>query len=94
MLAADPELSRPTTAARGPQGRRIADPVSPSTAQAIGLDASLLSARGVRQVVVRLSEESVSEVAADGPAAAAQRRALGEVKAQQDRFIATSAGDA
>jgi len=51
------------------------------------LDASLLSATGVRQVVVQLTEASVSEVAADGGSAAAQRAALAAVGAQQDRFI-------
>ena len=54
------------------------------------LDASLLSATGNRQVVVRLSAESVGEVAAAGGGAVAQRSALGQVTSQQDAFIARS----
>ena len=90
-LAADPKISGQRPLPEALQGRRItgvtADAPRPST-----LDASLLSARGVRQVVVRLSEESVSEVAATGAGRSAQRRALGEVTAQQDRFIGVSDG--
>ena len=56
------------------------------------LEASLLSATGVRQVVVRLAAPSVAEVAADGGGTAAQRTARTAVTAQQDRFVATTDG--
>ena len=56
------------------------------------LDASLLSATGTRQVVVRLAAPSVAEVAADGGGTAAQRTARATVTAQQDRFVATTDG--
>ena len=78
---------RPCRAVGSPTRVITADAPRPSS-----LDASLLSARGVRQVVVQLSEESVSEVAATGATAPAQRKALGEVTAQQDRFIGSSDG--
>ena len=56
------------------------------------LDASLLSATGTRQVVVRLAAPSVAEVAADGGGTAAQRTARATVTAQQDRFVASTEG--
>ncbi len=62
-------------------------PTRPTT-----LDASLLSATGTRQVVVRLAAPSVAEVAADGGGVAAQRTARVAVTAQQDRFVATTDG--
>ena len=87
-LAADPELSGRRPLPEAIEARRIAGPgVSVDALRPSVMDASLLSARGVRQVIVRLSEESVSEVAATGAGARAQRQALGEVKAQQDRFV-------
>ena len=92
-LAADPELSGQRPVPEALQGRRITDPgITADAPRPSTLDASLLSARGVRQVVVQLSEESVSEVAATGATASAQRKALGEVTAQQDRFIGSSDG--
>jgi hypothetical protein len=51
------------------------------------MDASLLSATGTRQVVVRLKADSVGDVAAAGGGTAAQRQALGRVRTQQDRFL-------
>lgn len=54
------------------------------------LDASLLSATGVRQVVVRLTNPSAGEVAADGATPAAQRAARSAATAQQDRLLATT----
>ena len=93
VLAADPEISSQRPMPEALQGRRIADPgVTVDAPRPSSLDASLLSARGVRQVVVQLSEDSVSEVAATGATAPAQRKALGEVTAQQDRFIGSSDG--
>jgi subtilisin family serine protease len=64
-----------------------ANAVRPST-----LDASLLSATGIRQVVVRLAAPSVAEVAADGATAAVQRQAKTAVTSQQNRFVATTDG--
>jgi subtilisin family serine protease len=87
-LAADPELSGQRPVSEALEGRRIAGPtVSTDVPRPSVLDASLLSARGTRQVVVRLSEESVSEVAATGGGAGAQRQALAAVTAQQDGFV-------
>lgn len=74
----DLRLDRPVT------GR---DVVRPSK-----LEAGLLSATGVRQVVVRLAAPSVAEVAAAGAGAAAQRAAGQVVTTQQDRFVATTEG--
>ncbi|HYI65346.1 MAG TPA: S8 family serine peptidase [Candidatus Limnocylindrales bacterium] len=88
VTAADPEVSsrRPVPAAL--DELRIDQPVgSPAVGRPSVMDASLLSATGIRQVVVRLSEASVGEVAAAGAGAASQRRALGAVTAQQDRFV-------
>ena len=87
-LAADPELSgqRPV-----PEASRssIAGPgTSTDVPRPSTLDASLLSARGIRQVVVRLDEESVSEVAAAGAGARGQRQARAAVRAQQSRSSA------
>ena len=83
-LAADPELSGQRPVPEALQGRRIAEPgITADAPRPSTLDASLLSARGVRQVVVQLSEESVSEVAATGAGASAQRTALGEVTASR-----------
>ena len=87
-LAADPELSGQRPVPEAIEGRRIAGPaVSTDVPRPSTLDASLLSARGTRQVVVRLSEESVSEVAATGAGAGGQRQALAAVTAQQNRFV-------
>ena len=94
MLAADPETSGQRPVREALEDRRIngTSGISADVARPSVLDASLLSARGVRQVVVRLSEESVSEVAADGAGRTAQRRALGRIEAQQTSFV--SAADA
>jgi len=54
------------------------------------LDASLLSATGKRQVIVRLTNPSAGEVAADGASASAQRAARAAATAQQDRLIAST----
>ncbi len=56
------------------------------------LSASLLSATGIRQVVVSLAAPAVAEVAADGATAAAQRGAKAAVTAQQNRFVASTDG--
>ena len=91
-MAADPELSGRRPIPGGIDGKRIdAPPITGVTRPSV-MDASLLSARGVRQVVVRLSEESVSEVAATGANPAAQRRAFRNVKSQQDRFVSAAPG--
>jgi subtilisin family serine protease len=87
-LAADPELSSQRPVPEAIEGRRIPGPaISTDVPRPSELDASLLSARGIRQVVVRLSEDSVSEVAATGAGARGQRQALAAVSAQQDRFV-------
>jgi hypothetical protein len=92
-MAADPEISGRRVIADQLEGQRVAQPGSEvQGSRPSVLDASLLSARGVRQVVVRLTEEPVSEVAAAGANANAQRRAFNEVKAQQDRFVGAAGG--
>ena len=92
-LAADPEISGRRSVDDRFEGQRLAQPGSEvQGSRPSVLDASLLSARGVRQVVVRLTEEPVSEVAATGASANAQRQAFNEVKAQQDAFVGAAAG--
>jgi subtilisin family serine protease len=88
VLAVDPERpSRP--APTSVDDLRLDQPVTgASVARPSVLDASLLSATGTRQVVVRLSADSVGDVAAAGGGPAAQRRALGTVTTQQDQFLA------
>ena len=93
VRAADPELSGQRPLPQALEGRRIAGPgVTVDAPRPSVMDASLLSARGVRQVVVRLSEEAVSEVAATGAGPLAQRHALSDVEAQQDEFVNTADG--
>ena len=92
VLAADPSRSsRPVPA--GIDDLKLDRPiVGASTARPTTLEASLLSATGIRQVVVRLAAPSVVQVAADGASAAAQRGARATVVAQQNRFVATTEG--
>ncbi len=92
VIAADPSRStRPVSA--GIDDLKLDRPiVGASTARPTTLDASLLSATGIRQVVVRLAAPSVVEVAADGAGPAAQRTARAKVVTQQNRFVATTDG--
>jgi minor extracellular serine protease Vpr len=92
VLAADPSRSsRPLPA--GIDDLKLDRPiVGASTARPTTLDASLLSATGIRQVVVRLAAPSVVQVAVDGATAAAQRGARANVVAQQNRFVASTEG--
>ncbi len=92
VLAADPSRSsRPLPA--GIDDLKLDRPiVGASTARPTTLDASLLSATGIRQVVVRLAAPSVVQVAADGASPSAQRGARATVVAQQNRFVATTEG--
>lgn len=87
VMAVDPE--RPTRPA--PQALddlRVDGSLSGVTAaRPTVLDASLFSATGTRQVVVRLSADPVADVAAQGGSPAAQRRALGTVTTQQNQFL-------
>lgn len=66
----------------------VANPSRPSK-----LEASLLSASGIRQVVVRLAAPPAAAVAAEGGSVAAQRAASAAAKAQQDRFLRTADAD-
>ncbi len=91
-LAVDPtRTSRPVPAAI--DDTRLDQPVTSGVARPTVLDASLLSATGVRQVVVRLTRPSVGEVAATGAGAAAQVAALGAVRTQQTGFIGSADAD-
>jgi minor extracellular serine protease Vpr len=93
VLAVDPvRATRPVPA--GIDDLRLDQPVTGITgvARPSKLEASLRSATGVRQVVVRLAAPAVAEIAADGASAAAQRGAKAAVTAQQDRFVATTDG--
>ena len=92
MTAVDPDRSsRPLPA--GIDDLRLDQPITDAaTARPSVMDASLLSATGLRQVVVRLSADSVGDVAAAGGGTAAQRQALGRVTTQQDGFISAAAG--
>jgi len=94
VFAADPEVSGDRPVPAGIDRQRISGDSAADVAvtRPSRLAASLLSARGIRQVVVRLSEESVGEVAASGATAAAQRVALRDVKAQQDGFLNATDG--
>lgn len=90
VLAVDPpdRENRPVPA--GLEELRVDEPITDGTVgRPSTLDASLRSATGTRQVVVRLVEESVGEVAAAGGEPAAQRQALAEVRSQQDAFVAS-----
>ena len=85
-LAVDPDRpARPAPAAV--DDLRLDQPIGSSAARPTVLDASLLSATGTQQVVVRLSADSVGDVAAAGGSPTAQRRALGTVTAQQPQFL-------
>jgi hypothetical protein len=87
-LAVEPDRPPRSTPA-GIDDLKLDQPiVGTSTGRPSVLDASLLSATGTRQVVVRLSADPVGAVAAAGGGAAAQREALGTVTAQQDSFLA------
>lgn len=87
MLAVDPE--RPARSAPAAvDDLRLDQPLNGvSATRPSVIDASLLSATGIRQVVVRLSADSVGDVAAAGGGAAAQRQALGTVTTQQNQFL-------
>lgn len=88
VLAVDPSTaSRPVPSAI--DDLRLDRPVNGVTgvSRPTALDASLLSATGVRQVVVRLTAPAVGEVAADGASVVAQRAARVAVTAQQDQFL-------
>ncbi|MGQ0609441.1 MAG: S8 family serine peptidase [Chloroflexota bacterium] len=89
VFAVDPDLERPPRPLPAAiDDLRLDEPLTDVAAvRPSVLDASLLSATGIRQVVVRLSAESVGEVAAAGGGAAAQRQALGQVTSQQDAFL-------
>lgn len=85
-LAADPDLARPVPT--GVDGLRLDQPIAATTSTRPSvMAASLRSATGTRQVVVRLSADSVGDVAAAGGSPSAQRRALGAVTTQQNSFI-------
>ena len=88
VLAVDPD--RPTRQApTSVDDLRLDQPINGvSASRPSVLDASLMSATGTRQVVVRLSADSVGEVAATGAGPAAQRLAFGAVNTQQDQFLA------
>ena len=91
VYAADPSrTSRPAPAAV--DDLRLDRPITDRTgvSRPSVLDASLLSATGIRQVVVRLAAPSVAEVAADGASAAAQRGAKATVNSQQNQFVGTT----
>jgi len=94
VFAADPEISGDRPVPAGIDRQRVSGDAAAAVevTRPSRLAASLLSARGTRQVVVRLSEESVGEVAATGANAAAQRSALRDVKAQQDSFLNATDG--
>ena len=94
VFAADPQISgdRPVPAGLDRLRVSAAEAAAADVTRPSRLAASLLSATGIRQVVVRLSEESVGEVAATGAGAAAQRSALRDVKAQQDSFLNAAGG--
>ena len=88
VLALDPSRpSRPVPAAV--DDLRLDQPIAgrADVARPSVLESSLLSATGIRQVVVRLAAPSVAEVAADGASAAAQRGAKATVNAQQSQFV-------
>ena len=91
-MAADP--SRPSQAApAGIDDLKLDRPiVGAGVTRPSKLEASLMSATGIRQVVVRLAAPAVAEVAADGGTAAAQRGAKATVTVQQNRFVATTDG--
>ncbi len=94
-LAVDPAPRSPAPAPQSVEELRLDEPVSttgfgrPST-----MDASLFSATGVRQVVVRLTADPVAELASRGATASAQRVQFSEVQAQQDAFLASTAAGA
>jgi minor extracellular serine protease Vpr len=86
VLAVDPD--RPARPAPSEvEDLRLDQPIGTSAPRPTVLDASLLSATGTRQVVVRLSADSVGDVAAAGGSPTAQRQALGAVTTQQDQFL-------
>ncbi|MGZ8475678.1 MAG: hypothetical protein ACXWWQ_05555, partial [Candidatus Limnocylindria bacterium] len=90
VLAVDPPERENRPIPAGLEELRVDEPITDVTVgRPSTLDASLLSATGTRQVVVRLVEESVGEVAARGGAPAAQRQALAEVRTQQDAFLSS-----
>ncbi|HEX7224781.1 MAG TPA: S8 family serine peptidase [Candidatus Limnocylindria bacterium] len=86
-LAVDPERQTRSSSAAVDDLRLDAPLTGVSATRPSTLDASLLSATGTRQVVVRLSSDPVAEVAAAGGGPAAQRQALGRVTTQQDSFL-------
>jgi subtilisin family serine protease len=94
VFAADPQISGDRPVPAGLDRLRVSDAeaAAADVTRPSRLAASLLSATGIRQVVVRLSEESVGEVAATGAGAAAQQGALRDVTAQQDSFLNTAGG--
>ena len=90
-LAVDPSsASRPLPA--GLDDLKLDRPVTGMTGveRPSKLDASLLSATGVRQVVVRLAAPAVGQVAAEGASPSAQQRARATVTTQQDRFLSAT----
>ncbi|MGI8999315.1 MAG: S8 family serine peptidase [Candidatus Limnocylindria bacterium] len=88
VMAVNPEISSQRPVPSALDDLRLDQPITGAdlTRPSI-LDASLLSATGIRQVVIRLNGSSVGEVAASGAGAAAQQQALGVVEAQQERFV-------
>ena len=88
-LAVDP--ARPSsTAPASLDGLRIDGGVTADVARPSVLAASLRSATGIKQVVVRLTNDSVAEVAAAGANASAQQQQLQAIAAQQNAFIASA----
>lgn len=74
-------------------GARLSSNVEISDAAALlKLDASLFAAEGVQQVVVRLNELAVAEVAAAGANRPGQQRQLDRVLRQQQRLIDRARG--
>lgn len=94
VLAADPDVVGDRPAPAGLDRQRVSGDAAAAieATRPSRMAASLLSARGIRQVVVRLSEESVGEVAASGAGATAQRGALRDVTTQQDSFLNATDG--
>jgi subtilisin family serine protease len=87
VFANDPERAVP--APDSIRDARLGGTVSSSTAVAPSrLDRSLLGRSGPQAVVVRLKADAVTEVAADGSGATAQKRQFARVKAQQTKVVA------
>ena len=89
VLAVDPARTSRTLPA-GIDDLKLDRPVTSNATRPTKLEASLLSATGIRQVVVRLAAPSAGEVAADGGTPTAQRAAQATATAQQDRFLRTT----